>query len=73
MLFRSGRFELPLAIHAMLMGGNVRVGLEDNIYYEKGKLASSNAQLISRIARIAKELGRDIASPEEARKQLNLP
>ncbi|MFM8315723.1 MAG: 3-keto-5-aminohexanoate cleavage protein [Deltaproteobacteria bacterium] len=68
-----GRFELPLAIHAMLMGGNVRVGLEDNIYYEKGKLASSNAQLISRIARIAKELGRDIASPEEARKQLNLP
>jgi 3-keto-5-aminohexanoate cleavage enzyme len=57
----------------MLMGGNVRVGLEDNIYYEKGKLASSNAQLISRIARIAKELGRDIASPEEARKQLNLP
>jgi 3-keto-5-aminohexanoate cleavage enzyme len=68
-----GRFELPLAVHAILMGGNVRVGLEDNIYYEKGKLASSNAELVSRIARIAKEVGRDIASPEEAKKLLNLP
>lgn len=67
-----GRFETPLAVHALLMGGNVRVGLEDNIYYEKGKLASSNAQLISRITRIAKEVGRDIASPQEAQKLLNL-
>lgn len=67
-----GRFELPLAVHALLMGGNIRLGLEDNIYYEKGKLASSNGQLISRIARIAKEVGRDIASPDEARKLLNL-
>lgn len=68
-----GRFELPLAIHALLMGGNVRVGLEDNIYYEKGKLASSNAELVERISRIAQEVGRDIASPIETRKILNLP
>ncbi len=68
-----GRFELPLAVHAILMGGNVRVGLEDNIYYKKGQLASSNAELISRISRIAKEVGRDIASPHETKKLLNLP
>jgi len=68
-----GRFELPLAVHAILMGGNVRVGLEDNIYYEKGRLATSNAELVARISRIAKELGRDIASPTEAKKLLNLP
>lgn len=67
-----GRFELPLAIHALLMGGNVRLGLEDNIYYEKGRLASSNAELIQRVTRIAKEVGRDIASPEESKKLLNL-
>lgn len=68
-----GRSELPLAVHAILMGGNVRVGLEDNIYYEKGRLASSNAELVARISRIAKEVGRDIASPTEAKKLLNLP
>ena len=68
-----GRFELPLATHALLMGGNVRVGLEDNIYYEKRRLASSNAELVSRIKRIAIELGRDIASPEETKKLLDLP
>jgi len=68
-----GRFELPLAVHAILMGGNVRVGLEDNVYYEKGRLATSNAELVSRITRIAKEVGRDIASPIETRKLLNLP
>lgn len=65
-----GRFELPLAVHAILMGGHVRVGLEDNIFYNKGEPAQSNAQLVSRIVRIAKELGREVATPEEARKKI---
>ena len=65
-----GRFQLPLAVHAILLGGNVRVGLEDNIFYSKGVLAKSNAQLVERVVRIAKEVGREIASPKEARKIL---
>jgi 3-keto-5-aminohexanoate cleavage enzyme len=67
-----GRYELPLAVHAILMGGHVRVGFEDNIYYKKGELAKSNAQLVERIVRIAKELGREIATPDEARKILGI-
>lgn len=49
------------------MGGHARVGLEDNIYYSKGVPAKSNAELVQRIARLAKELGREVATPEEAR------
>lgn len=67
-----GRYELPLAVHAILMGGHVRVGFEDNIYYKKGELAKSNAQLVERIVRIAKELGREVATPDEAREILNI-
>jgi len=67
-----GRYELPLAVHALPMGGHVRVGLEDNIYYSKGRPAKSNAELVDRIVRIAKEVGREIATPEEARKILGL-
>ncbi|KAF2955476.1 3-keto-5-aminohexanoate cleavage protein [Marinitoga sp. 38H-ov] len=67
-----GRYELPLAVHAILMGGHVRVGFEDNIYYRKGELAKSNAQLVERIVRLAKELGREVATPDEARKILNI-
>ena len=58
---------------SILLGGNVRVGFEDNIYIEKGKLAKSNAELVAKIVSIARELGRDIASPEEAREMLGLP
>jgi 3-keto-5-aminohexanoate cleavage enzyme len=65
-----GKYELPLATHAILMGGHVRVGLEDNIYYSKGRPAKSNAELVTRIARLAQELGREVASPAEARKIL---
>ncbi|MDD4479360.1 MAG: 3-keto-5-aminohexanoate cleavage protein [Mesotoga sp.] len=54
------------------MGGHVRVGFEDNIYYRKGELATSNAQLVERIARIAREYGREIASPDEARAILGI-
>jgi 3-keto-5-aminohexanoate cleavage enzyme len=65
-----GRYELSLATHAILMGGHVRVGLEDNIYYSKGVKTTGNAQLLERIVRIAQELGREVASPDEARQIL---
>ncbi|GIW48686.1 MAG: 3-keto-5-aminohexanoate cleavage enzyme [Caloramator sp.] len=67
-----GRHQLPMAIFAILLGGHVRVGLEDNIYYNKGELAKSNAQLVERVVRIAKELGREVATPNEARRILNI-
>ncbi|ODN30744.1 3-keto-5-aminohexanoate cleavage protein [Fervidobacterium thailandense] len=67
-----GRYELPLAVHAIVMGGHVRVGFEDNIYYRKGELAKSNAQLVERIVRIAREVGREIATPDEARAILGI-
>ena len=68
-----GAAELPLALHAVLMGGHVRVGFEDNIFFHKGILAESNAQLVDRVARLSREVGREIASPAEARKVLGLP
>ena len=67
-----GPAQLPLTTLAMLLGGHSRVGLEDNIYYTKGILAKSNAQLVERTARIARELGREPASPGEARQILQL-
>lgn len=67
-----GRHQLPLATHALLLGGHVRVGFEDNIYYAKGVLAKHNAQLVERVVRIASELQRDIASPDEARQILGI-
>ncbi len=67
-----GPGQLPMAMIAMTMGGHVRVGLEDNIYYSKGVLAKTNAELVERIVRMAKEFGREIASPSEARKILSL-
>lgn len=68
-----GRHEFPLAAHAIAMGGHVRVGFEDNLYIEKGVLAKSNGELVEKVVRIAKELGREIASPAEAREILSLP
>ena len=67
-----GRYQLPLTTMAMTMGGHVRVGMEDNVYYRKGELAESNAQLVRRTARIADELERPIASPAETRELLGL-
>jgi 3-keto-5-aminohexanoate cleavage enzyme len=66
-----GRDQLPLAAVAVAMGGHVRVGLEDNIYYAKGRLAR-NDELVARVARIAGELGRPVATPAEARRILGL-
>jgi len=66
-----GREQLPMALASLAMGGHVRVGLEDNIYYAKGRFAS-NEELVARVARIASELGRPIATPAEARSVLGL-
>lgn len=67
-----GKHQLPLTTMAILLGGHVRVGMEDNVYYRKGELAESNAQLVRRAARIADELERDVASPSETRDILGL-
>jgi 3-keto-5-aminohexanoate cleavage enzyme len=67
-----GQGQLPMAMIGMIMGGHVRVGLEDNIHYSKGVLAKSNAELVERVVRIAEEFGREIAKPQDARKLLNL-
>lgn len=67
-----GRQQLPMAVAAIAMGGHVRVGLEDNIYYSKGRLAT-NGELVARVVRIATELGRPVATPNQAREILGLP
>ncbi|MFB6309948.1 MAG: 3-keto-5-aminohexanoate cleavage protein [Salinirussus sp.] len=67
-----GQHQLPLTTQSLLLGGHVRVGLEDNAYYRAGEPAESNAQLVKRAARIAEELGRPVASTEEARDILEL-
>jgi len=67
-----GRAQLPLNTMAILLGGHVRVGFEDNVYYAKGVLAKSNAQFVERIVRLAKELGREVATPAEARRILGM-
>ena len=67
-----GPAQLPATTQAMLLGGHVRVGLEDNNYYAKGELAT-NEQLVARTVRIATELGLEIASPAEARDMIGLP
>ena len=54
------------------MGGNVRVGFEDNLYLERGVLAKSNGELVDKVVRLAKELGRGIATSDEAREILSL-
>ncbi|WP_288171770.1 3-keto-5-aminohexanoate cleavage protein, partial [Porphyromonas sp. CAG:1061] len=68
-----GRHEFTLAAHAIAMGGHVRVGFEDNLYLSKGVLAKSNGELVAKVVRIAKELGREIATSDEAREILSLP
>ncbi|TFG03685.1 MAG: 3-keto-5-aminohexanoate cleavage protein [Promethearchaeota archaeon] len=67
-----GQYEMPMAALSIALGGHVRVGLEDNIYLSKGVLAESNAQLVDKVVRIAYEMGRDIASPFDAKKILGL-
>jgi len=68
----TGLNEFPMTTMAIIMGGHVRVGFEDNIYLAKGVPAKSNAELVDKIVRIARELGREIATPDEAREILHL-
>jgi uncharacterized protein (DUF849 family) len=68
----AGRAQMPFATQAALMGGNVRVGLEDNLYISRGKLAKNNAEQVAKIRTIVEELGYEIATPNEARQMLGL-
>jgi uncharacterized protein (DUF849 family) len=68
----AGKHQFRMCTASLLMGGNVRVGLEDNLYLEKGVKAKSSAEQVEKIIRIAKELGIEPATPDEARKILNL-
>lgn len=68
-----GNVEFDATTLSILLGGNVRVGFEDNVYIEKGKLAKSNGESVGKIVRIARELGREIAAPSETREMLLIP
>ena len=68
----AGRHQMPLLMHAAVMGANVRVGLEDSLYLGRGQLAPSNAAQVQKIRRILEELGLAIATPDEARRMLAL-
>jgi len=68
----AGRSELPMCTHALLMGGNARVGMEDALWLDKGVPAKNNAELVAKIIRIAKEFGIEPVTPAEARKMLGL-
>jgi uncharacterized protein (DUF849 family) len=68
----AGKHQMPLITQAAMMGGNVRVGLEDSLYIGRGKMASSNAEQVSKIRKILGELGLEAATPAEARNMLSL-
>ena len=67
-----GQGHLPILLATLALGGNVRVGMEDNVYYAKGRLAKSNAEFVARAVRLSREANREVASPAEARKSLGL-
>jgi len=68
-----GGNEFQATTLSLLLGGNVRVGFEDNIYIEKGKLAKNNAESVAKIVQIARALGREITTPDETRQMLGIP
>lgn len=67
-----GRYEFPLAMLAIIDGGHVRVGFEDNVFISKGVLAKSNGELVEKVVAMAKMFGREIATPDEARQILSI-
>jgi len=67
-----GLQQWPLVAAAITLGGNVRVGLEDNFYLEESKMARSNGELVEKAARLCRDLGREVATIAEARAQLGL-
>jgi uncharacterized protein (DUF849 family) len=68
----GGRHQMNFCTNAAMLGGNVRVGLEDSLYIGPGKLAKSNAEQVTKIRRIVEDLGYEIATPAEARATLGL-
>jgi 3-keto-5-aminohexanoate cleavage enzyme len=68
-----GRWHMPVTMTALALGGNVRLGFEDNVFLHKGVLAKENAELVGRVARISREWDRETATPDEARRILKLP
>lgn len=70
--FGIGRFEFPMVAQAVLLGGHVRVGLEDNFFLQKGVQANSNAELVEKARQIVCVLGKDLATPSQARELLGL-
>jgi 3-keto-5-aminohexanoate cleavage enzyme len=68
-----GRWHMPVAMTALALGGNVRLGFEDNVFYHRGVLARENAELVRRVVRLAAEWDRPAATPDEARRHLKLP
>jgi len=68
----AGRHQMPFATQASILGGNLRVGLEDSLYIGPGALAKSNVEQVEKIRGVVESLGRTIATPEEARKRLGL-
>lgn len=72
-LIGVGPFQIPMNVFSIMMGGHVRVGMEDNLYYRKGEKLQSNAQLVARIKRIAEEMNRTVATVAQAREMLGLP
>ena len=67
-----GPYQMPMNVMSILLGGHVRVGMEDNVYYAKGRKLKSNAESVARIVRIAREMGREIATPQQARQMLGI-
>ncbi|ALC89243.1 3-keto-5-aminohexanoate cleavage protein [Bacillus sp. FJAT-18017] len=70
--FGIGKGHMPVLYTTLALGGHIRVGLEDNIYYSKGRLAKSNAEFVERAVRVVKEFGKEPATPNEAREILGL-
>lgn len=70
--FGAGRMEYPLCMQSLLLGGHVRVGLEDNLYLGKGQMATSNAQLVEKMVKLMELMDFEIAGPDEAREILEL-
>ena len=68
----AGRHQMPFAVQAAMMDGNVRVGLEDSLYIARGRLAKSNAEQVAKIRNLIEELGHEVATPAEARQMLAL-
>lgn len=67
-----GHYQLSMNVLSIMLGGHVRVGMEDNLYYARGRKLKNNAELVARIARIAREMNREVATPQQAREMLGI-